>query len=72
MESNVSDLVVGLMMAVFGLIGLFLAAGAADNEMYVFGLALSGLAVCFDFGLIKRYFDRREALQAAAQEPAHV
>ena len=34
MESNVSDVVVGLMMAVFGLIGLFLVAGAADDEMY--------------------------------------
>ena len=53
MESNVSDLIVGLMMAVFGLIGLFLVAGAADVEMYVFGLGLCGFAVVFDFGLIK-------------------
>ena len=49
MESNVSDLVVGLMMAVFGLIGLFLVAGAADIEMYVFGLALSGVRRLFRF-----------------------
>ena len=37
MEIESGDLVVGLMMAGFGLIGLFLAAGAHDNEMYVFG-----------------------------------
>ena len=72
MESNVSDLVVGLMMAVFGLIGLFLVAGAADVEMYIFGLALSGFAVCFDFGLIKRHYDQRDAAQAAARSQSHV
>lgn len=38
METNPSDLIVGLMMALFGLIGLFLIAGAADDEMYVFGI----------------------------------
>ena len=72
MESNVSDVVVGSMMATFGLIGLFLVAGAADSEMYIFGLALSGFAVCFNFGLIKRHYDRRDAMQAAARELAHV
>jgi hypothetical protein len=72
MESSAGDLIVGVMMAVFGLIGLFLAAGAADVEMYIFGLGLSGFAVCFDFGLIKRHYDRRDAAQAAARELAHV
>jgi hypothetical protein len=64
------------MMAVFGLVGLFLAAGAADSEMYVFGLSLTALAVCFDAGLIRRHYDRRDAAGAAvraeAQEPTHV
>ena len=72
MESNVSDLVVGLMVAVFGLIGLFLVAGAADNGMYIFGLALCGFAICFDFGLIKHHYDRRDAASAAAQDHTHV
>jgi hypothetical protein len=72
MESNVSDVVVGLMMAVFGLIGLFLVAGAADSEMYVFGLALSGFAVCFDLGLLRRHFDRRDTVLALARKPNHV
>ena len=72
MESNISDMVVGLMVAVFGLIGLFLIAGAADVEMNVFGYSLTGFAVCFDFGLIRRHYDRRDAAQAAARQPAHV
>jgi hypothetical protein len=70
-DSNVSDLVVGLMMAVFGLIGLFLVAGAMDIEMYVFGIALSGFALCFDFGLIKRHYDRRDAALAAVRTLSH-
>jgi hypothetical protein len=72
MESNVSDLVVGLMVAVFGLVGLFLVAGAADSEMYVFGLALSGFAICFEFGLIRRHYDRRETVQVPARGKPHV
>jgi hypothetical protein len=72
MESNVSDIVVGLMMAVFGLIGLFLIAGAADAEMYVFGFSLSGFAVCFIFGLIRRHYDRYDAERAAMREDVHV
>lgn len=72
MDSSVSDLIVGLMMAVFGIIGLFLVAGAADAEMYVFGLALSGFAICFEFGLIRRHFDKREVAGALARKPTHV
>ncbi len=69
---DVSDLIVGLMMAVFGLFGLFLISGAADAEMYIFGLALCGFAVLFDFGLIKRHYDRRDSVAAAAREHTHV
>jgi hypothetical protein len=56
-----SDLIVGLLMSVFGLVGLILAAGATDDEMYVFGLSLAGFAVVFVVGLIKRHFDKQEA-----------
>ena len=55
-----SDLIVGLLMAVFGLIGLILASGAVDDEMCVFGLSLFGFACVFDFGLLRRHFDKRE------------
>jgi uncharacterized membrane protein YtjA (UPF0391 family) len=72
MESSPSDLIVGLMMAVFGFIGLFLIAGAADDEMYVFGIGLVIFAVCFEFGLIKRHFDLRDRMRAAARELDHV
>ena len=61
MDIDPSDLIVGLMMTAFGIIGLILASGAMDNEMYVFGLALFAFAVLFDLGLIRRHFDRQEA-----------
>ena len=56
-----SDLIIGLLMTASGLVGLILASGAMDNEMYVFGLSLFALAVAFDFGLLRRHFDRLEA-----------
>lgn len=71
MESNLSDFIVGLMMLAFGLIGLFLVAGAVDSEMYVFGLALSGFAICFNFGLLRRHFDRRDSVRAMARTYTH-
>ena len=61
MDIDPSDLIVGSMMTAFGIIGLILASGAMDDEMYVFGLALFAFAVVFDLGLIRRHFDRQEA-----------
>jgi len=61
MDIDTSDLIVGLLMTAFGIIGLILASGAMDNEMYVFGLALFVFAVLFDLGLVRRHFDRQEA-----------
>jgi hypothetical protein len=61
MDIDTSDLIVGLLMTAFGIIGLILASGAMDNEMYVFGLGLFAFAVVFDLGLIRRHFDRQEA-----------
>ena len=61
MNIEVSDLIVGLMMAVFGLLGLVLASGATDDGMYVFGLSLAGFAALFDFGLIRRHYDKADA-----------
>lgn len=68
MEVEPGDVAVGVMMALFGLAGLFLAAGSLDDEMYVFGLSLAGFAAAFDFGLVKRHFDR--AALAASLQPA--
>lgn len=61
MGIEIGDLIIGLLMLVFSLVGLFLAAGAHDNEMYVFGLSLAGWGAVFIFGLLRRYFDRRDA-----------
>ena len=58
---EVSDIVVGGLMLLLGAIGLVLASGALDDEMYVFGLSLAGFAVLFELGLIRAYFDRKDA-----------
>jgi uncharacterized membrane protein len=63
MDIESSDLIVGLLMTVFGLAGLILASGAMDDEMYVFGLSLFGFAVVFVLGLIRRYFDKLAAVR---------
>lgn len=60
MELEASDVIVGAMVMVFGLIGLALAAHARDDEMYVFGLSLAGFAVLFVFGQIRRHFDNKD------------
>jgi hypothetical protein len=61
MDTEPSDFIVGLLMLVFGIVGLFLASGAMDDEMYVFGLTLFGFATAFEFGLLRRHFDKAEA-----------
>ncbi|HVB69834.1 MAG TPA: hypothetical protein VNE67_18455 [Acetobacteraceae bacterium] len=64
MDFETGDIVVGLMVAALGLLGLFLAAGAWDEEMYIFGLALAVFAVLFDFGLLRRHYDRADAARS--------
>jgi hypothetical protein len=61
MDIEPSDLIVGLLMAALGLVGLILASGAMDDEMYVFGFSLFGLACAFEFGLLRRHFNKLEA-----------
>ena len=65
MNVEASDVIVGLLMAVLGIVGLILASGAMDDEMYVFGFSLFGFAVAFIFGLIRRGYDRADANRAA-------
>ncbi|MFL5282962.1 MAG: hypothetical protein ACJ8AW_18710 [Rhodopila sp.] len=67
-----ANVLVGLMVAGFGILGLFLVAGAADNEMFIFGLGLAVFAVAFNFGQVKRHFDKRDATHGAARETTHV
>jgi hypothetical protein len=53
------------MSALFGLIGLFMAARAHDLGIYVFGLALAFASVLFCWWMIKTAYD--EAEYAAAE-----
>jgi uncharacterized membrane protein len=46
--------IIGGIITLLGVVGLFLAAHAADNGIYLFGLLLFLFAVLFDFGLIRR------------------
>ena len=48
-------------VALLGIVGLFLSAGARDNGFYLFGLALFAFAVIYVFRQIKDAFDRAEA-----------
>lgn len=63
-QESSSDLFMGGLMAVFGVVGLLLASGARDIEMLVFGASLALFAVLFDAGLIKRHFDIAQAIAA--------
>ena len=63
MSIEVSYLIVGILVTILGLIGLVLASGATDDEIYVFGLSLAGFAVVFVIGLIRRHYDKQAALK---------
>ena len=63
---NLGDIVVGVFVALLGLVGLVLAAGALDQEMYVFGLSLVVFAGAFDWGLALKIMRRMEAARAEA------
>jgi uncharacterized membrane protein len=64
MDIEPSDFIVGLLVAVFGLFGLFMASGAWDDEMFVFGLSLFVFTCLFDLGLVRRHFDKQEVARA--------
>lgn len=69
MEARVSDIVVGTMMGLFGMLGLVMAANAQDTEIYIFGMGLALFGAAFIFGLVRRHYDEQEA---AAAVPATV
>ena len=67
---SLGDIVVGAFVAVLGLLGLVLAGGALDQEMYVFGLSLFGFAVVFDWGLVLKALRRFEQARTGARAGA--
>jgi len=72
MEKDPGRVPVGVMMVVFGIVGLLLASGAHDDEMYVFGFSLAGFAFLFVFGLVKRHYDLRDHPPAKVRSDDHV
>ncbi len=67
MDIEPSDLIVGLLMIALGIIGLLLASGAYDDEMYVFGLSLAGFATVFVLGQVRRHYDRLDAARVRSR-----
>lgn len=66
---DIGNWIIGGVAGILGVLGLFLASGAADRGMYLFGLLLFVFAVLFIFSRIKEAFDvaeTREASGAAA------
>ena len=56
MDQEASTWAMGMMMAVFCLVGIILAAGARDDGMYVFGWSLAAFAVAFIADLMRQGF----------------
>jgi hypothetical protein len=67
MQLETSDIVVGAMMIIFGMLGLILGTRAADIEMEIFGFSLAVFSALFLFRLIKRYFDDVDAARQAVR-----
>lgn len=53
--------IVGGILSLLGVIGLFLAANAKDDGIYVFGFAIAAFAVFYVFAAIKQSYDRKPA-----------
>ena len=56
-----SHWIMGSMSSLFALIGLFLAAGAHDAGIFIFGLGLFAGGVLFAWWMIKTAYDEAEA-----------
>ncbi len=64
------DWFTGVMMSLFGLVGLVMAVGARDIEIAVFGWSLAGFAVVFIGGLVRQRFTSKQ--RAVAPGGHHV
>ena len=58
--------IVGGVVSLLGLIGLFLAANAKDDGIYLFGLILAGFAVLYVFAAIRKAFDGADLKSASS------
>jgi hypothetical protein len=58
-----SNWIVCIVSGLFGLLGLFLAANAVDDGIYVFGFALFGFGILMNFWIINLAYDATERAQ---------
>jgi uncharacterized membrane protein len=56
-----SHWIMGVLAVLFGLIGLFMAAGAHDFGIFYFGLGLAAFGVLFGWWMIKIAYDEAES-----------
>lgn len=58
--------ILGVFATVCAVLGLFMAAGARDSGISIFGLALFGAGVLFAWWMIKTAYDEAEASSSGA------
>lgn len=59
--SGLQSWILGVIAGLVGIVALFFAAKAPGHEMYMVGLIVFLLTAIFDFWLIKRWFDAKDA-----------
>jgi hypothetical protein len=59
-EKTMSHWIMGILSAVLGLAGLFMASAAHDFGILAFGLALALFAILFCWWMIKTAYDEAE------------
>lgn len=59
--ANTGKWIVGGIVSLLGVIGLFLAANAKDDGIYLFGFAIAAFAIFYVFAAIKQSYDRKPA-----------
>ncbi len=68
--ANTGKWIVGGVVSLLGVIGLFLAANAKDNGIYLFGFAIAAFAIFYVFAAIKQSYDRKPAEDRSAPRTA--
>ena len=68
--ANTGKWVVGGVVSLLGVIGLFLAANAKDNGIYLFGFAIAAFAIFYVFAAIKQSYDRKPTDDRSAARTA--
>jgi hypothetical protein len=66
-QQEIGDYVAYLLVILVGLLGPYLAHGARDSEIYIFGLGMFAFAVGFIFLEVKRHYDLADDARATAK-----